>query len=223
MKIATLPKSGTHLFQNIVNYLREDRGLTIELDHILMPNRPDFIDDVTPTIVTSRDPRGYFYSLMNWYNKRSADPDWFALKDNPSYREKVTKWRGMTDEEKLSAVIDDTPDSLMVVSSHDSYNAILKAASQPNCYVTTFEKFAPSKDPSAFGEATLREYVQMFDHLGIKMDSAYASRVIEACWGHSVTFTPNGTDDWRHNLPRTLQSRIIDRYGYVYEALGYEI
>jgi hypothetical protein len=225
MKIATLPKSGTYLFQNMVNYIKDDRGITIELDHIVMPNRPDFIDDVTPTVVTSRDPRGYFYSLLYWYNMKSNDLLTGTMSEQLAYLhfdpKKVGRWAEMTNEERLFALIYDTPDSLMVVRSRASYDELLKAQSKSNCYVTTFEKFAPQKDSSMFGGGVIAEYMRMFDHLGIKMDEGYAKRMIGACWGHSVTYTPNGVTAWKRHLSKAFQTQIIDYYRDVYDAFGY--
>lgn len=225
MKIATLPKSGTYLFQNMVDYLKDDRGITIELDHVRMPNRPDFIDGVTPTIVTGRDPRGYFYSLLNWYNKRSNDLLIGTISEELAHRyfdpKKIRRWTEMSNEERLIALVHDTPESLMVVGSRTSYDELIKAKSKSNCYVTTFEKYAPQKDPSLFGADVIREYVRMFDHLGIKMDDGYAKRMIVSCWGHSETYTPNGVYDWKKHLSKAVQTHIIDHYRDVYDAFGY--
>jgi len=225
MKIATLPKSGTYFFLNIVNYLRNDRGLTIELDHVVMPNRPDFIDNITPTIITSRDPRGYFYSLLNWYNRKSDDLMSGMMSSDIAYRyfdpNKVSKWATMTDEERLVALVDDTSDSLMIIKSRDSYNAILRAQSKPNCYITTFERFAPAKDPSKFNADVMHEYIRMFEHIGIELDEGYIRTMIGACWGHSITYTSNGVAAWSKHVPKSVQSRIVHRYSDVYAALGY--
>jgi hypothetical protein len=225
MKIATLPKSGTYLFQNIVNYLKDDRGITIELDHIVMPNRPDFIDDVTPTIVTSRDPRGYFYSLLNWYNKKSCDVLAGTISEELAHRyfdpKKIGRWAEMTNEERLGALIHDTPESLMVVRSRASYDELMRARPKANCYLTSFEKFAPQKDSSIFGADVIIEYLRMFDHLGVKMDEDYARKMIAACWGHSATYTPNGVNDWKKHLSKAVQTQIIDHYRDVYDAFCY--
>lgn len=225
MKIATLPKSGTQLFQNIVNWLHEDRGLTIELDHIVMSNRPSFIDDVTPTVVTSRDPRGYFFSLLNWYNKKADELTSGTMSVDIAYRyfdpNKVAKWVEKTDEERLFDLVDDTPDSLMAVRSRESYDAIIEAKSKLNCYVTTFETFSPAKDPSLFGQEAMLEYIRIFSHLGVTVDVAYINRMLGACWGHSETYTTNGVDGWKCSLPSAVEDRIVDRYHDVYDALGY--
>jgi hypothetical protein len=227
VKIATLPKSGTYLFKNIVDFLKEGRGISIEVDHVVMPNRPDFIDDVTPTIVTSRDPRGYFYSLLNFYNKRSDAVISGTMSRDFAYRyfdpQKVGKWIEMTNDERLFALIDDTPDSLMVVKSRDSYDAVMQSKSKSNCYVTTFERFAPVKDPSHLGEQAILEYIRMFNHLGIEMDVAYVKKILGACWGNSITYTPNDVDDWKRRLSRAVQDRIVDRYHDVFDMLDYRI
>jgi hypothetical protein len=225
MKIATLPKSGTYLFQNMVDYLKNDRGIKIELDHILMPNRPDFIDEVTPTIVTSRDPRGYFYSLLNWYNQKSNDLLTGTISEEQARRyfdpDKIGRWVEMTNDERLLALIYDTIESLMVVPSRASYDELIKAQSKSNCYITTFEKFAPQKDSSMLGADAIVEYLRMFDHLGVKMDERYAKEMISACWGHSETYTPNGVNDWKRHFSKAVQTRIIDHYRDVYDAFGY--
>src|SRR4051794_14206531 len=118
MKIAALPKSGMHLFQNLVDYLKADRGISIEVDHILSISRSDFVDDVTPTIVSGRDPRAYFFSLLNWYKRRATDAEW-RTRQAPH---KLKRWDESSDDERLFAMIYDTKSSLMMVRSRDSYD-----------------------------------------------------------------------------------------------------
>ena len=219
MKIATLPKSGTHLFRNLIGYLEADRGISIELDHILSTNRRDFVDDTTPTIVSGRDPRAYFFSLLNWYKRRTKDAEW-RTRQVPH---KLTRWDESSDEERLFAMIYNTKSSLMMVPSRDSYDQLIKANSKPNCYVTLFERYVPQKDVLALGDNTIDEYVRMFGHLGIEMDRSYAKSMLAASWGHSVTWSPAGVDAWRGQMSTTIQRVIVDIYRDVFETFDYEV
>jgi len=219
MKIAALPKSGTYLFKNLAAYLKLKEGVSIEIDHLLTVNRRDFIDDTTPTIVSGRDPRAYFFSLLNWYKVRSQDADWRARQDP----RKLKRWDESSDDERMFAMVYNTSSSLMQVPSRDSYDCLIKATSKPNCYVALFENFVPQKDVNALEDRTLDEYVRMFGHLGITMDRAYAKSMLVASWGHSATWSPNKVDMWVENMPTTVQRAIIDIYQDVFDKFGYKI
>jgi hypothetical protein len=225
MKIATLPKSGHHLFHNIVDFLEVDRGVKIELDHIVMPGRPDFIDHETPAIVTTRDPRGYLLSLLNWFNKQTSAFLTGAMppEEAPLYFEphKAERWSKMTDDERLFALIYDTKSSLLVVPTRGSYDHLIAAKLKPNCYVAKFEVYAPAKSVENLGADTIEEYVRMFGHLGIEMTGDYARRMVEKAWGHSVTWSDTPVDQWKTRLSHTIQSVVIDLYQDVFDAFGY--
>jgi hypothetical protein len=226
MKIATLPKSGHHLFHNIADFLKADRGVKIELDHIVMPNRPDFIDDETLAIVTTRDPRGYLLSLLNWFNKQTSAFLTGAMpaEEAPVYFEphKAERWSKMTDDERLFALIYDTKSSLMVVPTRGSYDRLIAAKLKQNCYVAKFEVYAPAKSVEKLGADAIEEYVRMFGHLGIEMTGDYALRMLEKTWGHSVTWSDTPVDQWKTRLSPTIQSVVIDLYQDVFDAFGYQ-
>jgi hypothetical protein len=227
MKIATLPKSGHHLFLNITDFLKADRGLKIQLDYIFMPNRPDFIDDDTPTIVTTRDPRSYLLSLLNWFNKQTSAFLTGAMpaEEVPRYFEpdKAERWSRMTDDERLFALIYDTRSSLLVVPTRTSYDHIIAARLKPNCYVTKFEDYAPGKSFEDLGAGAIEEYVRMFDHLGIEMTTNYARAMLEKAWGHSVTWSDTPNDAWKTRLSSSIQMVVIELYQDVLDAFGYPL
>lgn len=226
MKIATLPKSGTHLFRNLIDYLAEDRGTVIELDHIVMPNRPDFINSLTPSIVTTRDPRGYFFSLLNWFNKQTSAFLSGEMRPEEATRyfepHKAAAWAKMHNDERLFALIYDTKSSLLVVSSRQSYDHILAAKSKPNCYVARFEDYSPAKSAAEFGPDTIEEYRRIFSHLGIPLTADYVRTMLMSTFGHSITWSDTPGDAWRMNVNASIQNAIVKLYEDVIDAFGYE-
>lgn len=226
MKIATLPASGTQVFRNLINHLAENRGITIELDHIVMPNRPDFIDNVTPSIVTTRDPRGYFFSLLNWFNKQTSAylSGEMPPEEAPRYFEpqKAATWAKMQNDERMFALMYDTKSSLLVVSSRLSYDRILAAKSAPNCYVAKFEDYSPAKSAAEFGPETIDEYIRIFSHLGVPLTGDYVRTILMSAFEHSNTWPDTPGDAWRTHVNPSVQNAIVKLYQDVIDAFGYE-
>jgi hypothetical protein len=179
---------------------------------------PGFMDDITPTIVTCRDPRGYFYSAVNWLDRKTREFASGKMDDAFVRRyftpEVLKGWLDLTFEEKLTRLINDG-------ASRISFDAIIKATERKNCRIAKFEDFSPAKDPSLFGSETFDEYVRIFSHLGIIMDHQYVQGMLARCWGNSVTYSPNGVHQWSEHLSPKMDQMIFDRYEDVFERLGY--
>lgn len=226
--ILTLPKSGTHLWYNILKFLIELDYLVEEnypyFGHILDQNNRLLLNHDQVAFIAVRDVRGFFLSLCNWCDVECQK----ILEDKSEIpgmlSERAPVWKTMTFEEKLESLVDQTDKSLCDITFID---ANFQAAGYLVTMGVPAFKFEDIASLNAFSEPSdkaIETCIRALSYIGLSLNADVTSEVMRLSWGGSVTFnSQGGPDKWKSELPSEIRRNIEVKYSRHLHKLGYEI
>lgn len=228
--ILTLPKSGTHLWSNILKnamdlgILNRDELSSFYFGHILDEDNLLHLSHDQVNFMTVRDVRGYFLSLCNWCDVRCKQILEEKREIRGMHSERASQWSTMNFEEKLESLVFQTDKSLYDVSYIDSNFQAAGYLVTMGVPVVKFEEIA-SRDPSSEpSDISIETCTKALGYLGVSISQNDALEILRLSWGDSRTFNPEGgPDKWKKELPEDIKRNIELRYSRHINKLGYEI
>lgn len=232
MIIATIPKSGTHLYKKIFEEMHNlsDAKLKKTISSCRVQHITDidcsFLGSKQLSAVTVRDLRGYFYSLSNWCDKRCAS----ILEESKTFpamrSEKAVNWKKMTFPEKITSLVKLQDTSLYRTELIKSSIIVAVAYIHAGVVPIKYEMIADIDTAGKPTDVAVNEFQKLLGTINVSSENEkYCKNVLNAAlFQKTVTYnqTSGGPEGWRKKLSPELIELINNEYGTLNKELGYE-
>ena len=221
IRIATLPKSGTHFLKTLLDNLgiRKSR-ITHVLDQLEVPT----LRDDERAVTTIRDPRAFFVSLAHWCDIRCDQ----ILTDTVPFGEPIDmkynqaeEWVAYTLDDKIQFLVTNDKRALYYTwRIRWFFECTSRFIKLPNMFVLKFEDMMRS-DADGPTEVQLKCLQGMFAHFRLYLSLDELDQAVRASQGKSKTFFRGKPDAWRDELSPQNEALIEENWGQFIDQWRY--